>query len=69
MVSLVKEFVLEERRRRLDDPGVSIPFRPDHGNKILTDAARASVPGYPAVGRLRGLAELRGILRAVEALV
>ena len=40
----------------------------DHGNQILTDIGRPATPGYPAVGRLKGLAELRGVLTAVEAL-
>ena len=68
IVALMKELVHEERRRAASGDGVPIPFRSDHGNKILTDIGRPSVPGYPAVGRLRGLAELRGVLTAVEAL-
>ena len=68
IVSLARELVAEERRRvALGDPS-PIPFRSDHGNKILTDIDRPCVPGYPAVGRLRGLAELRGVFTAVEAL-
>jgi mannonate dehydratase len=68
IVALLKELVLEERRRAASGDSDPIPFRPDHGNKMLTDIGHPSVPGYPAVGRLRGLAELRGILTAVEAL-
>jgi mannonate dehydratase len=68
MVELIKVMVHEERRRAASGDDSSIPFRPDHGNQILTDIGRPSVPGYPAVGRLRGLAELRGVLTAVEAL-
>jgi mannonate dehydratase len=68
IVALMKELVHEERRRVAAGDHVQIPFRSDHGNKILTDIGRPSVPGYPAVGRLRGLAELRGVLTAVEAL-
>ena len=69
IVALMKELVQEERRRAAAaDDHVSIPFRADHGNKILTDIGRPCVPGDPAVGRLRGLAELRGVLTAVEAL-
>ena len=47
--------------------GRQIPFRPDHGHELLGDAARGTHPGYPLVGRLRGLAELRGVLRALAA--
>ena len=68
IVALLKELVHEERRRAASGDLTQIPFRSDHGNKILTDIGRPSVPGYPAVGRLRGLAELRGVLTAVEAL-
>jgi mannonate dehydratase len=68
IVALIKELVHEERRRAASGDNTQIPFRCDHGNKILTDIGRPSVPGYPAAGRLRGLAELRGVLTAVQAL-
>ena len=68
IVALMTELVREERRRAALGDRDPIPFRPDHGNKMLTDIGRPSTPGYPAVGRLRGLAELRGVLTAVEAL-
>ena len=68
IVALMVELVREERRRTAAGDHMQIPFRADHGNKILTDIGRPSVPGYPAVGRLRGLAELRGVLTAVEGL-
>jgi mannonate dehydratase len=68
IVALMTELVREERRRIASGDTTPIPFRADHGNKILSDIGRPSVPGYPAVGRLRGLAELRGVLTAVEAL-
>ncbi|MFN4153140.1 MAG: mannonate dehydratase [Paracoccaceae bacterium] len=43
-----------------------IPFRPDHGHELLDDAARGTHPGYPLVGRLRGLAELRGVIAGLR---
>jgi mannonate dehydratase len=68
IVALMKELLLEQRRRLALGDNRPIPFRADHGNKILTDTGRPSVPGYPAIGRLKALAELRGVMTAVEAL-
>ena len=66
MVALVCAALAEEaRRRRTGRRDVSIPFRPDHGQDILDDLGRGAQPGYPAIGRLKGLAELRGIIAAL----
>ncbi|MGF1658402.1 MAG: mannonate dehydratase [Rubrimonas sp.] len=46
--------------------GRDVAFRPDHGHALLDDAARGTHPGYPLIGRLRGLAELRGVVRALS---
>ncbi len=67
MVAFVAAVLDEERRRRkAGRADHSIPFRPDHGQNILDDLGRDSQPGYPAVGRLKGLAELRGIITALS---
>ncbi len=56
--------VLDEEKRRTSEgrEDNSIPFRPDHGQDILDDLSRRAQPGYPAIGRLKGLAELRGVI-------
>lgn len=58
MVMICRSFILEQVRRGLDKP---IPFRPDHGQTILNDSERNTYPGYAAIGRLKSLAELRGL--------
>ncbi len=60
----VLEALLEEDRRR--DAGNKIPFRPDHGHRMLDDLHKGGNPGYSAIGRLKGLAELRGAIRVLE---
>ena len=67
MVDLARALLEEEARRRAEGRADAvIPFRPDHGHEIAFDQAHDHVPGYPLIGRLRGLAELRGVLRALE---
>jgi mannonate dehydratase len=63
MVAVLKELLSEDQKRRKDK---SIVFRPDHGQKMIGDFSRKGAPGYPVTGRLRGLAELRGIITALE---
>ncbi|MDK1377260.1 MULTISPECIES: mannonate dehydratase [unclassified Sinorhizobium] len=64
MVDVLKELVAEDKRRGAED---TIVFRSDHGHRMLDDLQKTVTPGYPAIGRLRGLAELRGILHALGA--
>ncbi|MAU22982.1 MAG: mannonate dehydratase [Martelella sp.] len=67
MVALMAAAIAEERRRKAAGRADwNIPFRPDHGLDILDDQKRRAQPGYPAIGRLKGLAELRGILKALD---
>ncbi|KFE36480.1 mannonate dehydratase [Thioclava atlantica] len=68
MVAVIAVLLEEEARRRALGRGdAAIPFRPDHGHVLLDDVDRAAFPGYPLIGRMRGLAELRGVIAALRA--
>ncbi|MDB5537261.1 MAG: uxuA [Devosia sp.] len=67
MVALVAAIVREEKKRKAAGRSDhTIPMRPDHGQDILDDLGRRSQPGYPTIGRMKGLAELRGVMAALE---
>ena len=67
MVALIGAIIAEERRRKAAGRADwQIPMRPDHGQDILDDLNRVAQPGYPTIGRMKGLAELRGITRTLE---
>ena len=69
MIRVIKALVDEEQRRAsAGETTTSIPMRPDHGHELLTDIGAGGNPGYTAIGRLRGLAELRGAMLAIEEL-
>ncbi len=69
MVEVVRILLAEERRRRAaGDPNWEMPMRPDHGHMILDDIGKTVLPGYTGIGRLKGLAELRGIIQTLERL-
>lgn len=66
MVAVIRALTLEQKRRQETGQGeTTLPMRPDHGHQMLDDLNKRTYPGYSAIGRLRGLAELRGVEYAI----
>ena len=67
----VVKLLLEQQKKRIKDgrEDFRLPFRPDHGKKMLDDFSRKSNPGYPLIGRMKGVAEIAGLEKAIERLI
>jgi mannonate dehydratase len=64
MIDVLRTMLAENKTR---DAAWRIPFRPDHGHRMLDDIEKTRInPGYTGIGRLKGLAELRGVIRALQ---
>ncbi len=66
MFGVVKAILTEEYQRKANGDVKEIPMRPDHGHQMLDDLHKKTNPGYSAIGRLKGLAEFRGLELAIK---
>ena len=67
MYAVMKNIILEQKKRLdADREDIAIPMRPDHGHLLLDDVNYDTYPGYSIVGRLKGLAELRGLEQGIK---
>lgn len=71
MVSVIRELLTEEQKRLQANggTGTEIFIRPDHGHQMMGDIGKTVNPGYSGIGRLKGLAEVRGVIRALSAMM
>ena len=67
LVMVIKAIIDEERKRKAAGCKIlEIPIRPDHGHQMIDDLRKKTNPGYSCIGRLKGLAEIKGIAAAIE---
>jgi mannonate dehydratase len=70
MFSVIRTLLEEQARRiRTGRRDTRMPFRPDHGLRILDDFRRTDHPGYPLYGRMKGLAEIDGMQQAIARML
>jgi mannonate dehydratase len=66
MAAVMEALVLEQVRRKITGEDPDLPLRPDHGFRMIDDFNRITYPGYALTGRLVGLAQLEGLIRAMR---